>query len=155
MVTLICLMALYINRNWISHWFCKGVVQIYFQIQNTALCMCLSISATVALGCLFAPKVYIVLFQPHKNVRQTVASALNPTANRNRTLFGRQSSRFGALNGNVTSPSNVHDSAASDQESSTFVLSTLGESHGPDNSEAEVSADSADECLKHECLTAV
>ena len=64
--------------------------------------MCVSISATVALGCLFAPKVYIVLFQPHKNVRQHgVASALNPTANRMRAMFGmgRQ------MNGNITSPS--------------------------------------------------
>lgn len=31
--------------------------------------MCISISATVALGCLFSPKVYLVLFQPYKNVR--------------------------------------------------------------------------------------
>ena len=74
----------------------------YFQIQITALCMCVSISATVALGCLFAPKVYIVLFQPHKNVRQHgVASAHNPSANRMRAMFGmgRQ------MNGNITSPS--------------------------------------------------
>lgn len=32
--------------------------------------MCLNISASVALGCLFTPKVYLVLFQPYKNVRQ-------------------------------------------------------------------------------------
>lgn len=32
--------------------------------------MCVSISASVALGCLFTPKVYIVIFQPYKNVRQ-------------------------------------------------------------------------------------
>ena len=75
---------------------------IPFQIQITALCMCVSISATVALGCLFGPKVYIVLFQPHKNVRQGVASALNPGASR-RTLFGRPSQR--SVNGDVTSPS--------------------------------------------------
>ena len=97
--------------------------------------MCLSISATVALGCLFAPKVYIVLFQPHKNVRQSVAAALNPTANRGRTTrFGRQSSGlFGAMNGNVTSPSNV-DSANSDLETSTYVLSGVGCVHGPETS---------------------
>lgn len=34
------------------------------------MCMCLNISATVALGCLFTPKVYLVIFQPYKNVRQ-------------------------------------------------------------------------------------
>ncbi|KAF4532507.1 hypothetical protein B566_EDAN007622, partial [Ephemera danica] len=51
-------------------------VPIYFgtnndyKVQIASLCMCVNISATVALGCLFTPKVYIVLFQPKKNVRQ-------------------------------------------------------------------------------------
>lgn len=40
-----------------------------FQIQITSLCMCISLSGTVALCCFFAPKVYIVLCQPYKNVR--------------------------------------------------------------------------------------
>ncbi|CAP37091.2 Protein CBR-MGL-3 [Caenorhabditis briggsae] len=40
-----------------------------FRIQITSLCMCISLSGTVALICFFAPKVYIVLFQPYKNVR--------------------------------------------------------------------------------------
>lgn len=31
--------------------------------------MCISLSGTVALWCFFAPKAYIVLFQPYKNVR--------------------------------------------------------------------------------------
>lgn len=39
------------------------------QIQTATLCVCVNISASVALGCLFVPKVYIVLFQPYKNVR--------------------------------------------------------------------------------------
>ena len=43
--------------------------------------MCVSISATVALVCLFGPKVYIVLCQPHKNVRQGAAPSLS-TASR-------------------------------------------------------------------------
>lgn len=50
-------------------------VPIYFStfnnytIQISCMCMCLNISATVALGCLFTPKVYIVLIQPDKNIR--------------------------------------------------------------------------------------
>ncbi|XP_059609665.1 metabotropic glutamate receptor 4 [Phlebotomus argentipes] len=40
-----------------------------YKIQISSMCMCLSISASVALGCLFTPKVYLVLFQPYKNVR--------------------------------------------------------------------------------------
>ncbi|XP_013775002.1 metabotropic glutamate receptor 7-like [Limulus polyphemus] len=40
-----------------------------FKTQLASLCMCISISATVALGCLFTPKLYICLCQPYKNVR--------------------------------------------------------------------------------------
>lgn len=64
-----------------------------YKIQSSSLCMCLNISATVTYGlpdlelelkslfvlltahfqvvlaCLFTPKVYLVLFQPYKNVR--------------------------------------------------------------------------------------
>ncbi|XP_015120349.1 metabotropic glutamate receptor 2 [Diachasma alloeum] len=50
-------------------------VPIYFStyndytIQIASMCMCINISATVVLGCLFTPKVYLVLFQPEKNIR--------------------------------------------------------------------------------------
>ncbi|XP_067129617.1 metabotropic glutamate receptor 3-like isoform X2 [Centruroides vittatus] len=40
-----------------------------YKIQIASLCMCINISATVALGCFFTPKIYIVLCQPYKNVR--------------------------------------------------------------------------------------
>lgn len=68
-----------------------------FQIEVTSLCMCVSISATVALFCLFAPKIYIVLCQPHKNVRQGAHSANNkPGFSRHGAFGGRQSS-FGSF----------------------------------------------------------
>ncbi|XP_006619708.1 metabotropic glutamate receptor 7-like isoform X1 [Apis dorsata] len=59
-------------------------VPIYFgsnndyKVQIASMCMCINISASVALGCLFTPKVYLVLFQPYKNVRpgHTNTSAL-------------------------------------------------------------------------------
>ncbi|KAK3604446.1 hypothetical protein CHS0354_031751 [Potamilus streckersoni] len=52
-----------------------------FKIETTSLCMCVSISASVALVCLFGPKVYIVIFQPHKNIRQAATPSLQ-TASR-------------------------------------------------------------------------
>ncbi|XP_066284386.1 metabotropic glutamate receptor 8-like [Branchiostoma lanceolatum] len=44
------------------------------QIQVTTLTVSISMSGTVSLACLFAPKVYIILFQPHKNVRASSAT---------------------------------------------------------------------------------
>ncbi|XP_060080563.1 metabotropic glutamate receptor-like [Ylistrum balloti] len=41
-----------------------------FQVQITTLCISISLSATVALLCLFTPKMYIIVFQPEKNVRR-------------------------------------------------------------------------------------
>ncbi|XP_071810181.1 metabotropic glutamate receptor 3-like isoform X1 [Asterias amurensis] len=48
-----------------------------FRMQITTLCITVSMSATVALACLFTPKVYIIVFQPEKNVRR-----LNTTSTR-------------------------------------------------------------------------
>ncbi|XP_034240274.1 metabotropic glutamate receptor 2-like [Thrips palmi] len=50
-------------------------IPIYFgttdhKVRTCAMSMCVEISATVVLGCLFVPKVYLVIFQPYKNVRQ-------------------------------------------------------------------------------------
>ena len=56
----------------------------------------MSISSTVALGCLFIPKVYIVLFQPHKNVKKG-----GPVFAKKSALAGLA----GSMNGGVTSPS--------------------------------------------------
>ncbi|TNN84404.1 Metabotropic glutamate receptor 3 [Liparis tanakae] len=41
------------------------------------MCISVSLSGSVVLGCLFAPKVHIILFQPQKNV-----ASLRVTANR-------------------------------------------------------------------------
>lgn len=69
-----------------------------FQIQITTLCMGISISATVALGCLFAPKVYIVLFQPHKNVRQSNSTMMHSSSSKSiRPFFGKSGTVHSAL----------------------------------------------------------
>ncbi|KAH9421598.1 Metabotropic glutamate receptor 3, partial [Dermatophagoides pteronyssinus] len=41
-----------------------------FEIQITTLCVSISLSAYVALFCLFSPKLYIIIFHPDKNVRK-------------------------------------------------------------------------------------
>ncbi|XP_044742127.1 metabotropic glutamate receptor [Chrysoperla carnea] len=41
-----------------------------FETQITTLCVSISLSATVALVCLYSPKVYIIVFHPDKNVRK-------------------------------------------------------------------------------------
>ncbi|KAL1493265.1 hypothetical protein ABEB36_011350 [Hypothenemus hampei] len=48
------------------------------ETQITTLCVATSMNATVALVCLYSPKVYIILFHPDKNVRKlTMNSATN------------------------------------------------------------------------------
>uniref|UniRef100_A0A914C9U3 G-protein coupled receptors family 3 profile domain-containing protein n=2 Tax=Acrobeloides nanus TaxID=290746 RepID=A0A914C9U3_9BILA len=54
---------------WLSFGPIYFATQNNFKIQITSLCICISMSGTVALACFFAPKVYIVLWQPYKNVR--------------------------------------------------------------------------------------
>lgn len=44
----------------------KNIAYVYFTVK--------SLTATVALGCMFIPKVYIVIFKPEKNVPHDVAS---------------------------------------------------------------------------------
>ncbi|XP_076648776.1 metabotropic Glutamate Receptor [Halictus rubicundus] len=53
-------------------------VPIYFGTENahetqiTTLCVTISLSASVTLACLYSPKVYIIMFQPDKNIRRKV-----------------------------------------------------------------------------------
>jgi len=39
------------------------------------MCLTVSLSATVALVCLYMPKVYIIVFHPDKNVRKLTMAA--------------------------------------------------------------------------------
>ncbi|KAK0397750.1 hypothetical protein QR680_002252 [Steinernema hermaphroditum] len=53
--------------SWIFFFFGTGSD---FQIQTTSLCISISMSANVALVCIFSPKLWIILFEKHKNVRK-------------------------------------------------------------------------------------
>ncbi|KAE9551725.1 hypothetical protein FO519_005058 [Halicephalobus sp. NKZ332] len=53
--------------SWIFFFFGTGNE---FQIQTTSLCISISMSANVALICIFSPKLWIILFEKHKNVRK-------------------------------------------------------------------------------------
>ncbi|UJR22815.1 hypothetical protein I4U23_025845 [Adineta vaga] len=48
----------------------------WFRIQFVTLAICLSLSATVILLCLFAPKLYIVLFDPSKNIQSKFKTSM-------------------------------------------------------------------------------
>ena len=47
------------------------------QVQTTTMCISVSLSGSVVLGCLFSPKVHIILFQPQKNVTSLRAGGGN------------------------------------------------------------------------------
>lgn len=65
---------------WLSFCPIYFATQNNFKIQTTSLCISISMSGTVALACFFFPKIYIVLFQPYKNVR-TRHSAIGKLVN--------------------------------------------------------------------------
>ncbi|GMT07734.1 hypothetical protein PENTCL1PPCAC_29908, partial [Pristionchus entomophagus] len=52
---------------WISFYF---GTKSNFMLQISSLCISISMSANVALVCIFSPKVWIILFEKHKNVRK-------------------------------------------------------------------------------------
>ncbi|XP_030379803.1 metabotropic glutamate receptor [Scaptodrosophila lebanonensis] len=76
-------------------------VPIYFgtgnsyEIQITTLCISISLSASVALVCLYSPKVYILVFHPDKNVRKLTM---------NSTVY-RRSAATAAVQGGMLSSS--------------------------------------------------
>uniref|UniRef100_A0A1B0DIM6 G-protein coupled receptors family 3 profile domain-containing protein n=1 Tax=Phlebotomus papatasi TaxID=29031 RepID=A0A1B0DIM6_PHLPP len=83
-----------------------------YKIQISSMCMCLSISASVALACLFTPKVYLVLFQPYKNVRpgngnQTMQSMASLSKSSPQTVHRSLTDDNVA----VITPTNIEDSS--------------------------------------------
>ncbi|WKY15018.1 hypothetical protein Q1695_000494 [Nippostrongylus brasiliensis] len=60
--------------SWIFFFFGTGSD---FEIQTSSLCISISMSANVALVCIFSPKLWIILFEKHKNVRKQEGNMLN------------------------------------------------------------------------------
>ncbi|XP_022098847.1 metabotropic glutamate receptor 7-like isoform X2 [Acanthaster planci] len=54
-----------------------GTSSTDYKIQQTLLCLCFIVSATVTLGCIFVPKIYIVMFAPQKNKKPSGTMMLN------------------------------------------------------------------------------
>jgi len=67
-------------------------IPIYFTTKNdvtmniTTISVTISLSATVAIICLFSPKLYIILIRPEKNVRQSMVTQSKFSASRNNCL---------------------------------------------------------------------
>ncbi|EGT32042.1 hypothetical protein CAEBREN_32631 [Caenorhabditis brenneri] len=64
---------------------------INFQIQTSSLCISISMSANVALACIFSPKLWIILFEKHKNVRKQEGESM---LNKSSRSLGNCSSRL-------------------------------------------------------------
>ncbi|KAL6464339.1 hypothetical protein MHYP_G00266560 [Metynnis hypsauchen] len=65
-----------------------------YRVQTTTMCISVSLSGSVVLGCLFAPKIHIILFQPQKNV----------------TSLRAKDNRFSTA---ITAPSSTYSQASS------------------------------------------
>ncbi|XP_064632052.1 metabotropic glutamate receptor 3-like [Lineus longissimus] len=64
-----------------------------FEVQITTLCISISLSASVTLVCLFAPKMYIIVFQPDKNVRKLTMNSAHYKKAATSTLTGTCTSK--------------------------------------------------------------
>ncbi|XP_046405665.1 metabotropic glutamate receptor 6 [Ischnura elegans] len=110
-----------------------------YKIQISSMCMCIDISATVALGCLFTPKVYIVLFQPYKNVRQgnTQNSASRPgysmrfTGCRSQTVQSVASMTSGSRSSPRSPRSSLKPSAGAGSSAAALVAAPAGPQPAP------------------------
>ncbi|CAD5226270.1 unnamed protein product [Bursaphelenchus xylophilus] len=92
-----------------------------FKIQIASLCFCISMSGTVALACFFFPKVYIVLWQPYKNVR-TRHSAVGKLVNQQMRFISQ-----------MTTPQSSHPPTRGIQEISTNYTSSCHENYSVQN----------------------
>ncbi|XP_064643302.1 metabotropic glutamate receptor 3-like isoform X2 [Lineus longissimus] len=75
-------------------------VPIYFSTANNikirlgTLCFSISLSATIALICLFTPKLYIILLRPERNVRQSMMSSKNVSLSKQNSSHSRVDSAY-------------------------------------------------------------
>ncbi len=53
------------------------------QVRLATMCFSISLSATVALICMFTPKLYVILLRPERNIRQSMMSSKNLTVKLN------------------------------------------------------------------------
>lgn len=90
----------------------------------TTLCITISLCATVALACLFSPKVYIIIFHPEKNMRLTKQLK----AQANSLKFASQLATKSDFILNNRMPS--HDLSTSDGQSKSLTENDHDESLG-------------------------
>ncbi|XP_055922412.1 metabotropic glutamate receptor isoform X1 [Eupeodes corollae] len=78
-----------------------------YEIQITTLCISISLSASVALVCLYSPKVYILVFQPDKNIRKLT---MNSTVYRKSTACAASGSATAVASSNPVGAAGISGS---------------------------------------------
>uniref|UniRef100_A0A0K0EKG0 G_PROTEIN_RECEP_F3_4 domain-containing protein n=1 Tax=Strongyloides stercoralis TaxID=6248 RepID=A0A0K0EKG0_STRER len=110
---------------WLSFGPIYFATQNNFRIQITSLCMCISLSGSVALACFFFPKVYIVLWQPYKNVR-TRQSAVGKLVNSQMRFISHLATNNTEPNGSIFSKkqSTLNEKSISNSNTTFFETKT-------------------------------
>lgn len=73
------------------------------------MCLTISLSATVALVCLYMPKVYIIVFHPDKNVRKlTMTATYRKGPNRQGTTTGQSLAQATVTNNKSSNHSGIY-----------------------------------------------
>ena len=97
-----------------------------YKIQLTTMAMCLSLSATVILCCLFLPKLRVVLLKPNKNVRSknNMVKSVYATKGAQRfTTTGTGAAAANAVRANGGAGNSLNPSVQATEKSVTMVSS--------------------------------
>ncbi|CAB4063751.1 GRM8 [Lepeophtheirus salmonis] len=78
-----------------------------YEIQISSLCMCVILSATVTLCCLFMPKMYIVLLHPEKYARATPGSKQSTQHSTNKMRFTKSQESSLSVLSEIQTPRDV------------------------------------------------
>eukprot|EP00118_Oscarella_pearsei_P026213 m.309622 g.309622 ORF g.309622 m.309622 type:complete len:917 (+) comp47122_c0_seq1:114-2864(+) len=113
-----------------------GIIDIHAKDRAAFMSLAMTLTASAAWGCLFVPKLYIILFRPERNVRQpTMRRQSRPSLGETAFDIGRKFGGGGGSAANLSSSTGGHtDGSSSDKNHTRYEVSK------PNSSEALVNS---------------
>uniref|UniRef100_A0A1I8J0Y6 G_PROTEIN_RECEP_F3_4 domain-containing protein n=1 Tax=Macrostomum lignano TaxID=282301 RepID=A0A1I8J0Y6_9PLAT len=105
---------------WLGFVPCYFSTAAFIHIRIATLSFSISLSATVSLACLFGPKLYIILFRPERNVRQSMMASTRR----------QHSTRDGSVLHHVNNNNNSNSNCGGDQSQHVLLASSMASGRG-------------------------